>query len=467
MDIYSFINSPDVAAYCREIGKTWTPFEMAVIIGRSDRRPMFEKHAAWRELITEYPDMVIPETKNCKSYDSLHKKLAEVIDYEERVLELFKTPESNTFYKYESSDYCSIYIDPDDVFTNFESALTELKDDLKYVSDWDRDKKYYMIMKKIYIGSNHRINCSFHLDGNIRNIFVAFRDELFPDINFDDLLDLSPGFGHEEIFYVDIPTPFKRGDIIKQGANIFVLERICDREKMFARESNPGSICGLCYYINDNGCLTGNPIYDNDCLEYYNGELRGTQRLLKYISMFVKGEINLLALLTLYNRIMLERQLENYSSPWDFGLNFPQEILEEEYGLKPEPVDPVIYSGIFWVIPEDNILTNYKLLTFGIKCDERGNIIGTPAIQPNSKSGKSYSHKITWETEIKNNSAHKPYNQNSFDYYPRGRVEITSRRAIIYLSPNINHSFILGDIKLKFGLNSHKISKIRIVEDNS
>ena len=34
MDIYSYINSRDVAEYCREIGKVWTQFEMAVIIAR-------------------------------------------------------------------------------------------------------------------------------------------------------------------------------------------------------------------------------------------------------------------------------------------------------------------------------------------------------------------------------------------------------------------------------------------------
>ena len=65
MDIYGFINSRDVAAHCREINKVWTPFEMAVIIGRSDKT-MSEKHAAWRELITDYPDMPTVENMHYK-----------------------------------------------------------------------------------------------------------------------------------------------------------------------------------------------------------------------------------------------------------------------------------------------------------------------------------------------------------------------------------------------------------------
>ena len=48
MGIYSFIRSPDVAAHCRAIGKTWNTYEMAVIIGRSNRTRE-DRHEAWRE----------------------------------------------------------------------------------------------------------------------------------------------------------------------------------------------------------------------------------------------------------------------------------------------------------------------------------------------------------------------------------------------------------------------------------
>lgn len=82
MDIYSFINSPDISEYCRKIKKAWTPFEMAVIIGIS-KRSMAEKLTAWRELIKDYPDMPTLEGYHHKSYPSLHKKLKKAIAYEE------------------------------------------------------------------------------------------------------------------------------------------------------------------------------------------------------------------------------------------------------------------------------------------------------------------------------------------------------------------------------------------------
>lgn len=37
LDIYNYINSPDVAKHCRKISKLWTPFEMAVLISWSNR----------------------------------------------------------------------------------------------------------------------------------------------------------------------------------------------------------------------------------------------------------------------------------------------------------------------------------------------------------------------------------------------------------------------------------------------
>jgi hypothetical protein len=103
LDILSFIDSPDVSAYCREINHEFTTFEMAVVIGYSERT-MAEQHTAWRELITDYPDMLLPtgsDDEKDESYgrcESLHQKLREFIDYEERLLALFKSSESGAIY---------------------------------------------------------------------------------------------------------------------------------------------------------------------------------------------------------------------------------------------------------------------------------------------------------------------------------------------------------------------------------
>jgi len=472
MDIYSYINSPDVADYCREIGKTWNPFEMAVIIGRSAHSLMADRHQAWQELITDYPDMPTPATSEYPSFNSLHKKLSEVIDYENRAFELFIKPEDDAFYISKIHDGSPW--DRYDPFSDYESAKAAL--DAKSFNSWMHKETDRITIEKFYIGSKQSHYCTCDFDGNIRRLCFDYADERFPDINISELLDLSPGFNNEESFYVDIPIPFKRGDILQvreyslQPGKPFVLGTLPDREKLFAQHHSESpnynhSIYGWVYDVNDIGILAGDVAYDSDCFEYFNGELVNEQKLLRYLSLYFKGELDIAALLALQCRYVLKKDI--YLDGYEYQI--PYDIVDEEYqrvSLKrSEPIK--LFSGIFWLITEDSELSDYQLLMFGIPCDGRGGLTETPEVQPNSRSGKSYNHKTTWEMEVAGKQAHEPYSGKPYDYYPRGRVEISNRCAVIFLNPCINQPTITEEIKLKFGLGSHEISKIRIVEDGS
>ena len=98
MDIYSFIPSRDVAEHCRNINKTWNTFEMSVIIKACYTRSMPEKHAALQELIDRYPDMSVMlhdvdvRGEHEVHIESIHKKLAEIIELERRDPEHHATP---------------------------------------------------------------------------------------------------------------------------------------------------------------------------------------------------------------------------------------------------------------------------------------------------------------------------------------------------------------------------------------
>jgi len=124
-------------------------------------------------------------------------------------------------------------------------------------------------------------------------------------------------------------------------------------------------------------------------------------------------------------------------------------------------------SGIFWVITDSRNSDNYLLLTFRLPCDEYGNLTDTPELPPNSRKGKTYNHKLTWEAVVRNDSTHNPYNKKAYDYYPRGRIDISNNKAIIYINPHLNRDDIINDIKRRFGLNKHTISKVRVFCDNS
>ena len=151
--------------------------------------------------------------------------------------------------------------------------------------------------------------------------------------------------------------------------------------------------------------------------------------------------------------------------------------------------------GAFWVISSDSKdFESYKLLCFTVLCDESGTVIRYENKQPPlilsvfscGESGKdirrtieipngyfpdnneyfynvfSYAHKNNWDENVKNDSAHEPYNEKDYDYYPRGRVEILPNMALISLHPDINRMRILDDIKTAFGL--HDIGEVRIEE---
>lgn len=126
-----------------------------------------------------------------------------------------------------------------------------------------------------------------------------------------------------------------------------------------------------------------------------------------------------------------------------------------------------LHSGVFWVITEHSDLSGWNLLMFDIPCDTSGNVTGETSVRLNAKSGNTYNHKKLWESEIKNNPAHKPYNRREYDYYPRGRVDISNNSATIYLNHHINVPEIIRSVKVKFGLIERNISKVRVFSDGS
>lgn len=86
--------------------------------------------------------------------------------------------------------------------------------------------------------------------------------------------------------------------------------------------------------------------------------------------------------------------------------------------------------GVFWII-------DGELLAFPFMEDFTSGI---------AKSGNTYNHRLLWD-DVKPAGCNKPFN-----YYPRGRVDISNRgKPIVYMNPNIEES-LLSDIMVEFGL---------------
>ena len=124
--------------------------------------------------------------------------------------------------------------------------------------------------------------------------------------------------------------------------------------------------------------------------------------------------------------------------------------------------DSQLYKGIFWITDMDDIDSNQ--LYFQIPVDLDGNIDSDfDRMRLNSKNNDNYNHQLVWKTLSSNETCNK-----SFDYYPRGRVEIANGKATIYANPNICISKVVDWLTRKFNLNSHSgITKVRVVPDHS
>lgn len=110
----------------------------------------------------------------------------------------------------------------------------------------------------------------------------------------------------------------------------------------------------------------------------------------------------------------------------------------------------------------DNQVVSEKKL-----CDEFGNLIPDEkeGVQAGGVQEKAWSnnHKKIWSKLPR-----KVTRGKSFHYFPRGRVEIRRKRAIIFLNPSLCYEEMLQKIKAEFRLdNNETIRDILVKADGS
>ncbi|MCL2101005.1 MAG: hypothetical protein FWH22_04755 [Fibromonadales bacterium] len=302
MNIYDFFNSPDVAEYCQSIGHTFNALESAVMASQSNARTLAEKHEAYRTIIAEYPDMEIPEAFNHEHIKSFSKALEDVIEFERQLLEKFLLPEQNAIYQvtaYYTGERESY--EHSELFSTYKKAYEN-------TMEWhegDDHNLAYMRINKRYLNNKNYVSAKISKAGEILKVDQC---NVLPQSENSYLL---------EHCYIDVPVPFKRGDLVEEDnggymGGVYVIQNIIrDNPKQNTRLFRDGDISDMTAWVfyEHNGSVECECMHFYPDLRYCRRELEGKKRILKYISHYMQDKFCLCALFKAQEYLLLNEKI--------------------------------------------------------------------------------------------------------------------------------------------------------------
>lgn len=308
MDVYSYLNSKDVADYCRSIQYEFNSVEAAFFVHEANHITLQKRHGAYQEIVDSMPDM--PYCVNGREYASFHQILIEHMRLEKRLLAAFYAETDEAVYTY---GYYVNLSSGGETFYEVDAAyktLAELLSVIKPESCDDTHGRYLIYdVTKVWLGSEKRIHAEIASDG--RPLRCA-SDNIFDG---DDNRWCRRLF---ENMQVEIPTPFSKGDILTGSAPALLFAHGgCWREpfvlgELYREKENRESVLlspkvFFGYWVDEDGRLSGGNMKSWHNSEYYRGELSDDQRILAVVSNHIKSNMDYAKLLNSYEAIRLEK----------------------------------------------------------------------------------------------------------------------------------------------------------------
>ena len=306
MDIFRFINSRDIREYLKSQNYPFTSLEAAWLIYQCRCATIKEKHEAWQELIQTMPDCAVAERPHTARHESLHQFLKEYIRTEDEILDWFFRDEKDAIYNCEFWEY-AMWCPGGEYFDSFQKCL-------KAYTDRRLGKMTFKITKQI-LNSDQSTSVVFSAD----NEPLTFDTSWYPE-------------GGDEILYgvlggleFDFPTPFTKGDILCESevyemnpslrADLFVITDLpaCSKNESY-RDGCRMKVWG--FFLKYDGTLQYEDMYNYMNLEYFRGELSGKKRILKALSNYIKGEIDVGLFANAYHKILCEEYAKS-QNPWN------------------------------------------------------------------------------------------------------------------------------------------------------
>lgn len=295
-DDYNLINSRAISDYCRSIKHKFNTEELAVLVYRNQRMSIEEKMIKYNDLLKNYPDMEVLERINCEHYDSVKTMIKKEIQRLKILNKKLMQDDENSIYTWtEYNKSTQKYEYSRDIENTFRTYKEVFEDIQNYIKEYD-DTISFKITKKYFDKRKGDIFADYIVE-NKKSKLV-------------DIVESNKRFLDIDQIFLNIPTPFKKGDILiansstmkSYGENndIFVLDYLCTWRERLAELLVDGNydssdMIGYGYYFvnEDTTEFVRDHKWDYDSFEYYDEELTGRYRILKDISSFIKEKIDL------------------------------------------------------------------------------------------------------------------------------------------------------------------------------
>lgn len=315
MNIIEFINSNAIREHMAKFGDIFSPLDKSYLIYQSRGKSLQEKINAMNELLESSGDFELKNARKRFYYTDItfHGLLKGYIETEQYILDKFFEKEADAVYTY-SILWNGEILEYNEPFADYKSCydalLKEIADD-GYIDETEIIKRYV------------KPSCS-ELTKTISAVFsndLAFIHSVYAE----GILNKKQ---HEiyDIFdemWVDVPTPFKKGDILYGSypfvmgyghCEPFVLLDVCnnkskERTNKLKQSGDTTDMTAYGYWQRENGQIYLECMHDYLSLEYYDGDFKGEKRILKVLSSFLKGEITEDMLLSIYRIVLGEKEL--------------------------------------------------------------------------------------------------------------------------------------------------------------
>lgn len=306
MNIYDFINSRDIAKYLKEINYQFSTLECAWLVWQSCKHTLEQKHEAWQEIIDTMPDCSIEARPNHAEVHSLHNYLKDYIDFQQQSIKRFFYLEPQMFYNGRAHTSNGDAWDPA-THLSVEASIDHYRTDYNW--DYLNEQIIGFEIDKFRIGESlEDMTLSIDEQNQVIDIKVKDKDSLF------------------ESLWFDFPTPYKKGDILveaKHGYNWlfpgglcaqFVMDSICTEHKdSIDNLKKNGTFKDMLAYGYRH--YTGyDKMYSYMNLEYADPSTNQFDKELIPISLFLKGQINVMEMAEGYRALTNERDYHHYRS---------------------------------------------------------------------------------------------------------------------------------------------------------